>query len=102
MPAALPAFDTLLDLAQHDPEALERLRQTLCEQVIANAPETGRERLRGLLWRIDRERQRARSPMASCLRLQTLMLDSLYRLDEAFNAPPETDCPASAKVLPFR
>lgn len=102
MPAALPAFDTLLDLARHDPEALERLRQRLCEQVIERAADSSRERLRGLVWRLDQERRRARTPLAACLRLHNLMLDSLQRLDAAFNDDQPSPPRPPAKVLPFR
>ncbi len=101
MPAALPSFDVLLNLAQHDRAGLERLRDRLCEQVIAQArsPEA-QARLRGLQWRIEGECRRARTPMAACLRLNGLMLDSLWHLQAAFNDGPEPQ--ASARVLAFR
>jgi hypothetical protein len=102
MTAALPAFDTLLEMAREDPEALERLRRRLCEEVIRRTPDASRaERLRRLLWRIDGECRRARTPMGACLRMSTLMIDALHRLDAAFNAPYPPEPARAARILPF-
>jgi hypothetical protein len=102
MTAALPAFDTLLEMAREDPEGLERLRQSLCEEVIRRTPDALREeRLRRLLWRIDCECQRARTPLGACLRMSTLMLDALHRLDAAFNEPYPQEPGPGARILPF-
>jgi type VI protein secretion system component VasF len=102
MTAALPAFDTLLEMARHDPEGLERLRRRLCEQIIErNADARRQHRLRGLLWRIDHERQRARTPLAACLRLHSLMLDAVFQLNSAFNDPRPDTATTTATVLPF-
>jgi len=103
MTAALPTFDTLLDMARRDPEALERLRRKLCEQVIARAPDQRQHRLRGLLWRIDHECARAPNPLAGCLRLHSLMLDAVHRLNDAYNSPypPPQPNAAGAQVIPL-
>ena len=102
MTAALPAFDTLLEMARHDPEGLERLRRSLCEQIIArNADQQRQHRLRGLVWRIDHECRRARTPLAACLRMHTLMLDAVHQLNAALNEPYAAPGGASAQVLPF-
>jgi len=102
MTAALPAFDTLLEMARNDPEGLERLRRNLCEQIIQrNADQQRQHRLRGLLWRIDRERQRARTPLAACLRLHSLMLDAVFQLNATLNEPYPPPVAATARILPF-
>lgn len=102
MSAALPAFDTLLEMARQDPEGLERLRRRLCEQVIRRTPENSprEERLRRLLWRIEAERRRAGTPLAACLHINNMMLDALFRLNAAFNEAPPAARP-SARILPF-
>lgn len=86
---SLPAFDELAALAQSSPEEFEALRIELCEQVIANAPRHMRKRLRGLQFQIDVERQRARSPMHACLKLTSLMNESLSKLQAALTNPRE-------------
>lgn len=83
----LPSFDTLMKMAKEDPLALESLRKDLCEQVISRARESSQPRLRGLLWRIDSERRRTRPPLAICLTLHSLMIDSLFELEAAFKHP---------------
>lgn len=107
----LPEFDKLRDMAQNNPEQLEKLRAELCDQFIREAPEEHRRRLRGLQFRIDMERQRAKSPMAACIAISGMMHDSFDRLrqvlnEAAGNAPTlksEQEAEAvPAKVLPFR
>ncbi|NIR25446.1 MAG: DUF3135 domain-containing protein, partial [Gammaproteobacteria bacterium] len=63
----LPEFDKLREMAEQDPEQLERLRVELCDRLIQDAPEKYRRKLRGLQFRIDMERRRAKSPMAACI-----------------------------------
>ena len=88
MTRELPDFDELLLLAQQDPEALERLRCELVEDLIDNAgDDTLKRRLRALQCRIDLERQRCNSPMSACLRLSQMMHDSLLDLRDSLQAP---------------
>ena len=108
----LPDFDKLLDLAEHDPTALEKLRIELCEKVIREAPEDYRRRLRGLQFRIDMERRKAKSPMAACISISGMMHDSFDKLRHALNEASGQSLPTelfaeateieAAKVLPFR
>jgi len=71
-------FDEWLELAQSDPEAFERRRQRMIEDIIAEAPENLRHRLRCLQWRIDMERARASNPMSACVRLSKMLWDMVY------------------------
>lgn len=110
----LPSFDKLRDMAQNNPDELERLRIELCEQLIHEAPEQYRRRLRGLQFRIDMERRKAKSPMAACITISGMMHDSFDKLRMALNeaagnvAPSQpahtsvSQASAEAKVLPFR
>lgn len=108
----LPSFDKLRELAQNDPTELERLRIELCEQIIHDAPEQYRRRLRGLQFKIDMERRKAKSPMAACITISGMMHDSFDKLRVALNEAAGTTSTtepavsnsdtAPAKVIPFR
>ena len=108
----LPEFDKLREMAQRDPEALERLRVELCDRLIQEAPEKYRRKLRGLQFRVDMERRRAKSPMAACIAISGMMHDSFDRLRQTLNeaagnaTPGYISTPAQeeeeGKVLPFR
>lgn len=108
----LPEFDKLKEMAQNDPEGLERLRMQLCNQLIQSAPEAYRRKLRGLQFRVDMERRRAKSPMAACIAISAMMHDSFDQLRQALNEAAgsattvmggsQHDTMTEAKVLPFR
>lgn len=108
----LPEFDKLREMAQNNPEQLERLRMELCDQLIQDAPEKYRRKLRGLQFRVDMERRRAKSPMAACIAISGMMHDSFDRLRQTLNeatgnaTPGYLNTPSSeveeGKVLPFR
>lgn len=77
----LPAFDVLLDLARNDPEGLEELRQSLTNSIIdAASNDANRRRLRGLQFRVDMERERAKTPLAATIRISELMCQSMAEL----------------------
>ncbi|HAG96573.1 MAG: hypothetical protein CMK83_23720 [Pseudomonadales bacterium] len=108
----LPEFDKLREMAQRDPEQLERLRIELCDRLIQEAPEKYRRKLRGLQFRVDMERRRAKSPMAACIAISGMMHDSFDRLRNTLNEAAGNVTPGymestaddgeAAKVLPFR
>jgi len=89
-------FDEWVTLAREDPERFERLREEKIRDMIAAVPENMRQRMQGLQWRIDRIRQTANNPMASCLRLSSMMWDSVLGEDglvqtiEDLGKTPET------------
>ncbi len=94
----LPDFDQLVKLAQEDPEALEALRKNLCEALIQQAPKSYHQRLRGLQFKIDMERRRAKTPMAACIKLSSLMQDSFYKLRMALNEVSSQQATASGQA----
>lgn len=107
----LPEFDQLREMAQTDPEGLERLRMQLCDQLIQSAPEAYRRKLRGLQFRVDMERRRAKTPMAACIAISGMMHDSFDRLRQVLNEAAssasatgtrQAETTTDAKVLPFR
>lgn len=104
-------FDEWSALAQSAPEEFESRRNSVIEGVISGC--TNARRLRGLQCRIDLERARARTPLKACLRLSSLMWDSLYECHDQLNllaysagtrhaTLPATRKPAvDAKILAF-
>ncbi len=70
-------FDEWAALAREDPQAFEKMRLAAIDEYIASVPDTHRQRLRRLQWRIDQERRLARNPMSACLRISRMMWDSL-------------------------
>lgn len=70
-------FDEWASLAQSDPAAFEERRSCLIEDYIQNSPYHLQRRLRGLQFRVDMERRRARTPMGACVRISRMMWDAL-------------------------
>jgi len=101
-------FDMWSRLAESAPQEFEQLRSSEVEKVILSAVNV--RRMRGLQFRIDLERVRARTPMKSCLRLYSLTWDSFLELRDAgnmaFNADYSSDKAAAnhcmnAKIIQF-
>ena len=102
----LPAFDVLVDMARNDPQKLEVLRLKLTKSVIEGAAtEQKRKRLEGLQFRVDLERQRARSPLAATIKISEMMCHSLADLHRSMVTPlvaeDEMEPLREAKVLKF-
>jgi hypothetical protein len=102
-------FDDWGALAKSDPEAFEQRRKEVIEQFIAGLPPNRQQRLRRLQWRVDMERQRCANPMQSCLRLYSMMWNSVYGkqgLQETLlHGMPDTGATTgseSADILSFR
>lgn len=99
----LPSFARLQEMAQQDPDALERLRQQHVKAAIEAAPENYRKRLEGLQFQIDGQRRMAKSPMASCLTISKMMHDHLHQLKaviEGHDSSEQVEL-EKAKVLSF-
>ncbi|MAZ88899.1 MAG: hypothetical protein CL693_14810 [Cellvibrionaceae bacterium] len=104
-------FDELLELAQSDPEALERYRQQQIELTLSEAPECIRARLEGLQFQIDAQRSLHHNPMGTCIKLSQMMQDSFQQLQAMLerltdgslldNIAPPKQPQKSAKILPF-
>jgi hypothetical protein len=69
-------FDQAMELARTDPAAFEEYRRNVIEALIARATERNRQHLRCLQWRIDKERERASTPFAACIKLYRMMWES--------------------------
>ncbi|MCP4287458.1 MAG: DUF3135 domain-containing protein [Gammaproteobacteria bacterium] len=66
-----------VEMARNDPELFENLRREAIDEVIEKAPESHRQRLRSLQWRIDQERRRSTSPLGACVRISRMMWESV-------------------------
>jgi hypothetical protein len=101
-------FDKWAQLAKDDPAEFERQREAALRATIAQAPSEHRQRLEGLQFRLNMERQRSSSPLSSCVRLNSLMWAGFYRLRKELNAAarglsqPAGETRPSAEVIPFR
>lgn len=109
-------FDEWATLARNDPAGFESRRLALIENFLRQFPQSEQRRLRGLQFRIEMERRRARTPMAACLRLSSMMWDSLlgsHGLKDAlellisrpFTGPASTPAQIPrqpARIIPFR
>jgi len=83
-------FDEWALLARTAPDEFEERRRALIEIEILRSDNV--RRLRGLQWRIDLERARARNPMDACVRLSNMMWDSFLDLNLALNNFVGNDC----------
>jgi hypothetical protein len=98
-------FDEWAALARADSDAFERRRQELIAAVIAAAPAEHQQRLRGLQFRIDLERQRSGTPLGAAIRLNAMMWSSFSDLRTALESFHTDTAPApkgpGATLLPF-
>ncbi len=70
-------------LAKEDPVAFEERRRQEIEKLISRAPVRVQHRLHCLQWRIDLERMRSPNPLSACVRLYSMMWDSILS-DQGF------------------
>ncbi len=90
-------FDYWAKLAETDQEAFERERRAAIEELIDSGPEKYRHRLRQLQWKIDTIREVSPNPLASCIRLNDLLMDMTYGeggLLDSLNALSDSELPA--------
>ena len=84
--------DEWIELAHNDREAFEARRQEAIDRIINRASETNQRRLRGLQFNVDMARRRSSTPYAACLRINSLMWQSVSRLKNALDALAN-ECP---------
>jgi hypothetical protein len=78
-------FDEWTRLARENPDEFERRRSAAIEAVIARASPELAPRLRGLQFRLDVERLKARTPLGAAVRMQALMWEQFEQLRTALN-----------------
>lgn len=85
----LPEFDILMQMAQEQPEELEKLRSSMTKRLIESAPEQLQQRLRGIQFQIDSQRQLSKNPMTSCMAISGMMQESFENLRALLNGEPQ-------------
>ena len=83
MPHELPDFDALKMLAVTDPDQLDSLQRNMNDQLIDSAPDSIRDRLRGILFQIDMQRRLSKDSMQLCEKISEIMHDSVRDLRDA-------------------
>jgi hypothetical protein len=78
----LPSHEILSQLALDDPRAFEELRSAMIEDCIARAPQKIQFRLRQLQFRVDGIRRRSSSPLGALMKIQALMWESYFQLNQ--------------------
>ncbi len=71
-------LDELSRLAQENPEEFERKRKELIEDCIASYPENLKQSLRHQQWKYDAIIQSSKTPLQSCIRMNSLLMDVFY------------------------
>ncbi|WP_158592213.1 DUF3135 domain-containing protein [Noviherbaspirillum sedimenti] len=93
LPTAIPDFDMLVTLHQHDPQAFEALRCHLLQEALDAAPAARRASLELLLGRIEAARAASASPQQAASIAFAMMAESLQELrdswQQAFHALSE-------------
>lgn len=84
-------FDSWAQLARDNPAEFERRRRAFIEETIDAMPVEHHARLKGLQFRVDLERQRAKTPMGATIRLNSMMMDSFWELRQALQRLTDPD-----------
>ena len=71
-------FAEMVALAREDQEIFEQKRRELIAKAIEEAAPENRLRLERLQWRIDREREKAKTPLAATIRLYDMLMEMVY------------------------
>lgn len=100
LPSELPSFDVMKIMAQNEPEALEKLRTSLVQEIISSArtPEA-RKRLEGLEFVMQMKKRRARNSLQRCLIIYELMWDSAIEMAETTRRYELTELQALPREL---
>lgn len=74
------SFDEWVDLHNSEPERFEEYRKKLLNNLVDSAPERSKARLKGLIFQMEAEAIKAKSPMAYNIRLSRMMMDMVDEL----------------------
>lgn len=87
----LPEFDELVKMSK---EELEILREEYIEEIINSASsEDQKRKLRGLQFKIDMERRKAKNPMAACVKISQMMHESFVELRNKLKELTDSNIP---------
>lgn len=79
------SFDEWKDLYDSEPERFEIYRKKLLYDLVNSAPERSKPRLRGLIFQMEAEAIRSKTPIAYSMRLATMMMEMVGELSYQLN-----------------
>ncbi len=103
-------FDDWKELFEQNPERFDECRKRMLEHQIAMAPECSRQRLHGLMFQMECESAKARTPLSYNQRLYAMMMEQFDELRERLQLLCTGDAntfakslnnQSSARVIPF-
>ncbi|NLS13509.1 DUF3135 domain-containing protein [Vibrio sp. SM6] len=89
-PLKVPKFDELMALAKNDPSEFDRLKQSLCDQVISAASGDMQPRLRAQQSHIDRVVARCKNPIHTNVVLMNELQKQVMKFREVLSNPSAT------------
>jgi len=72
-------FEEMSHLAKNDPEEFEKKRKILIKNLIDQSPKSTQQRLKHLQWKCDAAIQSSKTPLQSCLRINSMLMDMFYK-----------------------
>lgn len=91
----LPDHKILRELAENSPDKLELILRANIAALIEQTSGNHRRRLQGLQFQIDAQRQLAKNPVDSCIRISRMMHESFLELNRSLtnfnNSQPISD-----------
>lgn len=95
-------FDYLSKLYETDPEKFEELRVKEIEKLIESAPDTSKNRLRGIQFQIDAKRKiHENSPIGACIAISNMMHESFENLRIHLNKAVNNKDPLSYQSFKY-
>lgn len=92
-------FEAWAKLYQDNPEQFEQQRKQWIADAIEAAPTTKQQRLVGLQFQIDAVRRTCHNPYQSTIKISTMMMDMLAKLNEALHGQVPATIKASVLSL---
>lgn len=78
-----PTVDELIRLAKEDPEELNRIQKKFSEDIINNASEEQKPRLKGIVFQLDMIKQKSKgNHIKSTIAISKLMWTSFYKMND--------------------
>jgi predicted transcriptional regulator len=81
----LPPFEEMMLMAKENPEQLEELRLSMCEEVIKSAPIENQKKLKGLQFKINATILSSSNALSSCVKISKMMNESFLDLNDSLN-----------------
>lgn len=102
-------FDRWAEIAKTDPEKFEAHRQKMLDDFFELIPQSRQQRIRGLQFQVDMECRKAKTPLAACIKISSMMWDNISKengLMDAFRALTQgtelgKKCGEKAKLITF-